>query len=95
LYNNAGEKQAFDDTNYNLWNTSTEGNFWSDWSSPDNNSDGIVDSFYMLDGGGIDFFPIFWTPPPPPPPVPEPSPAPLIIVCVLLVTALVVRLRKR
>ena len=42
--------QAMDDDN-NTWNSSTMGNFWSDWQSPDANQDGIVDAPYVLDGG--------------------------------------------
>ncbi|MEM3396987.1 MAG: fibronectin type III domain-containing protein [Thermoplasmata archaeon] len=35
------------------WNTTTKGNFWSDWITPDNNNDGFVDEPYpieMLEG---------------------------------------------
>jgi parallel beta-helix repeat protein len=45
-----GHIQAYDDgTNY--WNTSSYGNYWSDWTSPDKDRDGIVDSSYTIDGG--------------------------------------------
>lgn len=43
--------QAIDNTGLNFWNTSTEGNYWSDWTSPDNDSNGIVDFPYPIDGG--------------------------------------------
>jgi parallel beta-helix repeat protein len=44
----------------NHWNSSTKGNFWSDWTSPDNNLDGIVDIPYNISGnaGTKDFYPI-------------------------------------
>jgi hypothetical protein len=51
INNNAGGVQAYDDTGTNYWNTSSEGNYWSDWTSPDNNNDGIVDYPYQIDGG--------------------------------------------
>ncbi|NYT12839.1 MAG: hypothetical protein GKC03_09905 [Methanomassiliicoccales archaeon] len=44
--------QAYDDTGTDLWNH-TVGNYWSDWTSPDVNSDGIVDVPYILDGGSL------------------------------------------
>jgi parallel beta-helix repeat protein len=42
--------QAADDGTNNIWNTKTEGNYWSEWTSPDNNSDGIVDKPYLIKG---------------------------------------------
>jgi len=62
--NNGGNAQACDDGMNNLWNISVThqgyGNYWSDWSSPDNNSDGIVDAPYSLNGcsGGKDYRPL-------------------------------------
>jgi parallel beta-helix repeat protein len=42
--------QAYDDgTNY--WNSSMYGNYWSDWTTPDTDGDGIVDSPYSINGG--------------------------------------------
>ncbi|MHA1112305.1 MAG: right-handed parallel beta-helix repeat-containing protein [Promethearchaeota archaeon] len=35
----------------NNWNSSTIGNYWTNWTSPDNNSDGIVDTPYTFIGG--------------------------------------------
>lgn len=43
--------QGLDYTKLNFWNTSTAGNYWSDWIGPDSNGDGIVDNPYRLDGG--------------------------------------------
>ncbi len=52
--------QANDDGSNNKWDFSSEGNYWSDWTSPDNNSDGIVDLPYKLDGsaGAKDHYPL-------------------------------------
>jgi parallel beta-helix repeat protein len=60
INNNAGKKQANDTTGSNFWNTTTEGNYWSDWTGPDNDTDGIVDFPYHLNGGknATDFFPL-------------------------------------
>ena len=47
--------QAWDDYTGNRWNTSGNphgyGNYWSDWTTPDNDGDGIVDNPYTIDGG--------------------------------------------
>jgi parallel beta-helix repeat protein len=42
--------QAFDDTGTNSWNTTSEGNYWSDLTGPDADLNGIVDVPYELDG---------------------------------------------
>ena len=42
--------QAFDDGT-NKWNSTNHGNYWSDWTAPDANLDGIVDQPYLIDGG--------------------------------------------
>jgi parallel beta-helix repeat protein len=44
--------QASDDGN-NTWDTGYPlgGNYWSDWTSPDDNADGVVDSPYTIFGG--------------------------------------------
>jgi len=43
--------QAYDMTAANLWNnTYGAGNYWSDWTAPDANGDGIVDLPYRIDG---------------------------------------------
>jgi parallel beta-helix repeat protein len=62
--NNGGGIQAQDDGTSNWWNTSGSphgyGNWWSDLTSPDANSDGIVDWSYNLTGtsGAKDYYPL-------------------------------------
>ena len=48
--NNAGNVQATDNGLNNSWNTSSEGNFWSDLIGPDDDSDGMVDVPYNITG---------------------------------------------
>lgn len=50
MNNSASFSQGFDSSNLNRWNLSL-GNYWSDWTSPDSDSDGIVDIPYNLSGG--------------------------------------------
>ncbi len=54
--------QAFCKIKNNDWNTTNKGNYWSDWRTPDADSDGIVDNPYTLDGAAAvkDFFPLTW-----------------------------------
>ena len=58
LTNNHGTSDIFDqsrvqayDEGKNLWNSSSGGNYWCDWTSPDVDHDGIVDSPYAIAGG--------------------------------------------
>ncbi|MEM3412549.1 MAG: NosD domain-containing protein [Thermoplasmata archaeon] len=46
------------------WSISCEGNYWSDWQSPDNNHDGIVDLPYEIggDAGAKDYYPLTYIP---------------------------------
>jgi parallel beta-helix repeat protein len=51
--------QAYDDGLNNQWNTTSYGNYWSDWTTPDSNGDGIVDIPYTIAGGSSeDHFPL-------------------------------------
>jgi parallel beta-helix repeat protein len=91
INNNGGGIQAYDNEGTNFWNTSTEGNYLSDWTGPDVNPPyGIVDNPYILDGGSgaKDFYPLTS-----PVAVPDVSPAPAIMLAVILLTAIVVRRR--
>lgn len=57
---NSSQIQATDRTGNNYWNnTKGHGNLWSDWTSPDNNADGIVDYPYAIEGGeSYDYYPL-------------------------------------
>jgi len=48
--NNGGQVQACDENGSNSWYMEKVGNYWNDWTSPDENGDGIVDEPYFLDG---------------------------------------------
>lgn len=56
--------QGYDDTGPNSWSLSGAGNYWNDWTTPDNlppgSPDGIVDLPYLLNGGAgvTDGFPL-------------------------------------
>ncbi len=45
-----GPAQAYDNGT-NIWNSTSYGNYWSDWQGPGNESTGIVELPYMIDGG--------------------------------------------
>ena len=88
--NALGGKQSYDETGRNFWNDTDIGNFWSDWTSPDNDSNGFVDAPYVLDGGVKDYHPIAdWSK------IPEPIPAPLIILSVVLLAGIVTYTRRK
>ena len=49
--------QAYDDGMNNQWNTTSYGNYWSDWTTPDSN--GVVDIPYTIAGGSSeDYLPL-------------------------------------
>ncbi len=58
--NNNGGIQARDNGTDNVWNTNTEGNYWSEWTAPDTDEDGIVDYEYLINGtaGTLDRYPV-------------------------------------
>ncbi|OPY32677.1 MAG: Periplasmic copper-binding protein (NosD) [Methanomassiliicoccales archaeon PtaU1.Bin124] len=57
----AAHIQAYD-LGTNNWNSTTEGNYWADWTTPDANSDGIVDNVYNIAGGSNhDHYPLIAT----------------------------------
>ncbi|MFX1566913.1 MAG: NosD domain-containing protein [Promethearchaeota archaeon] len=63
FYTNA--LNAYDDGYKNKWNTSTIGNYWSDYSGKDVDDDGIGDVPYLNIGGTApsqDKLPIWWDP---------------------------------
>ncbi|WP_455391938.1 right-handed parallel beta-helix repeat-containing protein [[Eubacterium] cellulosolvens] len=80
--------QADDDGSNNKWNTTKEGNYWSDWTKPDNNTDGIVDNPYVLGGssGAKDYYPLTRMVGKAPP-VPHPTLKPPVITTQNVLTA--------
>jgi hypothetical protein len=65
LYRNfflSNGRHAYDDGSNNDWNSTTIGNYWDNWTSPDvSPNDGIVDDpYYYIGGsaGSIDYLPI-------------------------------------
>lgn len=56
-------RHALDNGTNNQWDDGFEGNFWSNWTSPDSNSDGIVDNPFNVPGsaGSKDYFPLTTT----------------------------------
>ena len=42
----------------NKWNSSTEGNYYSDYTGCDNDTDGIGDTPHLIPIGGVDYFPL-------------------------------------
>jgi len=64
LMNHNGINQCFDASGTNRWYSGNRGNFWDDWTAPDANNDGIVDTPYVLagDAGAQDNFPLALSP---------------------------------
>ncbi len=59
-HNNFLNNTAYDECN-NKWSGAYEkatGNFWSDYHGSDANKDGIGDTPYLLDAGGVDTYPL-------------------------------------
>jgi len=89
--NRGGGNQAYDSGTGNLWNIAGSphgyGNYWSDWTTPDSNLDGIVDNPYVLTGtsGAKDYYPLTTTPPDP---IPEFGSMPLVMTVLLMAIVL-------
>ncbi len=49
--NNQDMTQCYDASGSNSWDDGSRGNLWMDHLSPDSNSNGIVDTPYLIDGG--------------------------------------------
>lgn len=60
INNNANTTQSKDGGTNNLWDNGITGNYWSDWTSPDADGDGIVDQPYSINGsaGAMDYLPL-------------------------------------
>jgi parallel beta-helix repeat protein len=50
--------QASSNSVLNTWNNTMEGNYWSDYTGVDSGHDGIGDSWYEVDSGNIDYYPL-------------------------------------
>ena len=89
--------QAHDGGTNNHWNTSDSphgyGNYWSDWTTPDADFDGIVDKTYNLTAGvgPMDYYPLTT----PAPPIPEFSELIVPILGLVLIALISGRTRKR
>jgi parallel beta-helix repeat protein len=91
---NSTHIQALANTTADYWNdTYGNGNYWSDWKSPDNDSNGIVDEPYILDGtaGAKDFFPLVH----PVALVPDPSPLPFVMLTIVLFAGVITHIRRK
>ena len=54
-----GENVQVEDLSINVWNSNRkEGNHWSEYTSPDTDSDGIVDDPYVIDPDSSDEYPL-------------------------------------
>ena len=62
---NSSRIQAKDSCTNNSWynKTISEGNYWSDWTKPDKNKDGIVDEPYFINGSALskDIYPFAYS----------------------------------
>ena len=61
IHNNPTGKQATSSSSADTWydTTNNKGNYWSDWTSPDANTDGVVDLPYALAGAAAtDNYPV-------------------------------------
>ena len=50
IHNRNPGGQALDNSSSNTWSFSNRGNYWSDWTSPDADSNGVVDKPYVISG---------------------------------------------
>lgn len=59
---NPNAVQAYDNGKKSVWFSEENGNYWYDWTTPDVDMDGVVDSPYSIDGtaGASDDYPLVW-----------------------------------
>lgn len=95
-YNWTRGSQAYDIGNSTKWNVSGTphgwGNYWRDWTSPDDDHDGIVDEPYPI-SSRMDYYP-HATMPTPPTPIPEYSSPSLMILLAAAAVVLIARARR-
>ena len=88
--------QAYDNGTNNQWNTSGSphgyGNYWSDWTGPDDDTNGIVDLPYNITGSVKDYYPLTITPTEP---IPELSMMPFVVMVLLAAIVLTIGARRR
>ena len=82
--------QAYDENGTNLWDYNGRGNFWMDWTEPDEDGDGIVDEPYVIAGisGVMDHFPLTEE-------VPIPEFGAMYSVVILLIIALALEIYRK
>jgi parallel beta-helix repeat protein len=86
--------QAGDDSTGNWWNSANGyGNYWSDWTTPDNDANGIVDNPYEIYGSAEskDYYPMTAAPTG----IPEFSSSLAIIVVIVVMIALMIAVNGR
>jgi parallel beta-helix repeat protein len=88
----SGHAQALSQGGFTWNSTDGYGNYWSDWTGPDLNKDGIVDAPYVLDGGADDNYPRTSTPSEP---IPEFGMIPLVVIVFLAAIVLTIGARRR
>ena len=85
--------QAWADETSNWWNsTDGHGNYWSDWTTPDANHDGIVDLPYVIGGGtgAKDHYPLTTVQQ-----IPEVGTMPLVAIVLLAMIVLTTEGKRR
>jgi len=93
--NGVSASQGYDSTGNNTWDNGTHGNWWSDYSGSDNDSNGIGDVEYEIDGhaSSQDDYPLMnTTTTSSPEPVPEFGP--LLVMSILGVMVIVTNRRR-
>jgi parallel beta-helix repeat protein len=87
--------QACDNGTGNWWNsTEGSGNYWSDWTEPDEDMNGIVDEPYSIAGstGAKDYYPLTTEPPMP---IPEMGMIPLVVMIFIAAIFMMKAVRRR
>jgi parallel beta-helix repeat protein len=92
------EVYNFSETRH-AWDYNTRGNYWSDYNGTDTDSDGVGDTFYIIDLLNYDRYPLIESPAQPPtPPVQFPieyAGLAIAIVVVVTIVLLVVKQKRK